>query len=77
MSMRPLQIGMLGTARIARQFDLGVAPSALAEAVAIASRDAAKASAFASDLGITQSLVSYDEMLASPDVDASVLSPMS
>ncbi len=70
MSKSPLRIGMLGTARIARQFALGVAPSTDIKVVAIASRDAAKAAAFSAELGVAQSFGSYDALLSAADVDA-------
>lgn len=66
----PLRIGMLGTGRIARQFALGVAPSADVEAVAVASRDVAKAAAFAAELNVAQSFGSYEALLAAPGIDA-------
>ena len=66
----PLRIGMLGTGRIARQFALGVAPSADVEVVAVASRDVAKAAAFAAELNVAQSFGSYEALLAAPGIDA-------
>lgn len=66
----PLRIGMLGTARIASQFALGVAPSPDVKVVGVASRDAAKARAFASELGIPKSYGSYEALLADRDIDA-------
>ena len=65
-----VRIGILGTAKIARQFVTGVRPSAAVEVVAVASRNAAKAAAFASDLGITRHYDSYESMLAARDIDA-------
>lgn len=65
-----VRIGILGTAKIARQFVTGVRPSAAVEVVAVASRDAAKAASFANDLGITRHYDSYESMLAARDIDA-------
>jgi D-xylose 1-dehydrogenase (NADP+, D-xylono-1,5-lactone-forming) len=70
MTSSPLRIGILSTAKIARQFVAGVRPSATVEVVAVASRDAAKAAAFANDLGIARHYDSYESMLAAHEVDA-------
>jgi xylose dehydrogenase (NAD/NADP) len=64
------KIGMLGTARIAKQFALGVAPPAAVKIVGIASRDAARAEAFASELSIPKSFSSYEALIADPNIDA-------
>ena len=69
-SSAPLRIGILGTAKIARQFVAGVRPSAAVEIVAVASRDATKAAAFATDLGIARHYDSYESMLAARDIEA-------
>jgi len=65
-----LRIGVLGTARIARGFVAGVRGSSRVQVVAVASRAADRAAAFAQELGIPRSLASYDELLADGDVDA-------
>jgi D-xylose 1-dehydrogenase (NADP+, D-xylono-1,5-lactone-forming) len=70
MTSSPLRIGILSTAKIARQFVAGVRPSATVEVVAVASRDAAKAAAFANDLDIARRYDSYESMLAAHDIDA-------
>ncbi|MBI3972679.1 MAG: Gfo/Idh/MocA family oxidoreductase [Chloroflexi bacterium] len=68
---RPLRWGILSTARIARQrFIPGVRSGAEGEVVAIASRDAAKAQAVATELGIPHAHGSYEALLADPEVDA-------
>ena len=63
--------GVLGVARIATQ---KVVPAMQlgehSEVVAIASRDAAKASSAARALGLPKSYGSYEALLADPDVDA-------
>jgi predicted dehydrogenase len=66
----PLRIGILSTAKIARQFITGARPSTEVEIVAVASRDAAKGAAFAQELGIGRHYDSYDSMLAARDIDA-------
>jgi predicted dehydrogenase len=65
-----MRIGILGTAKIARQFIYGVRPSTTVEVVAVASRDAKKAAAFASELGIARHYDSYESMLAAGDIEA-------
>ena len=65
-----LRIGVLGAANIARQFIAGVRPSELVEVVALASRDEAKARAFAAETGVARALGSYEALLADPGVDA-------
>ena len=67
----PLRFGVLGCASIAvRKVIPAVARSQRCEVVAIASRDAGRASAAATDLGIARHHGSYDELLADPDVEA-------
>jgi len=67
---KPLRIGILGAAKIARQFVEGVAPSPLVKVVAVASREAAKAAAFAAEFAIPRALGSYEALLADPAIDA-------
>ncbi|MEM1212932.1 MAG: Gfo/Idh/MocA family oxidoreductase [Planctomycetota bacterium] len=63
------RFGVLGTGNIARQFTEGVAASQGSEVVAVASRDAEKASAFAAANGVGVSYGSYDELLADTSVE--------
>jgi predicted dehydrogenase len=65
-SLRPLRIGILGCANIARQFARDVAPSRHVKIIAVASRDATKAAAFA----IARTHGSYEGLLADEQVDA-------
>jgi D-xylose 1-dehydrogenase (NADP+, D-xylono-1,5-lactone-forming) len=67
---RKLRIGILGTARIARQFAQGVAPSETVEVIAIASRDAHKAEEFAHEMAIPRSAGRYEDLLTDPELDA-------
>jgi predicted dehydrogenase len=67
---RPLRIGVLGTARIARAFIGGVAPSQSVTVTVVASRDADKAREFAAATGVPGACGSYEELLADPGVDA-------
>jgi predicted dehydrogenase len=67
---KPLLIGVLGTAKIARAFVEAVAPSKLVTVAAVASRDAARAAAYTRETGIPRSLGSYEALLAAPDIDA-------
>ncbi len=66
----PLRLGVLGAANIARHFAAGLAGSAKANVVAVASRDLARAEAFAAGNGIPRALGSYEALLDDPDVEA-------
>ncbi len=68
--MNPLRIGVLGAANIARAFISGVAPSKTIAVAAVASRDKAKAEAFARETGVARALGSYEALLADPEIDA-------
>jgi D-xylose 1-dehydrogenase (NADP+, D-xylono-1,5-lactone-forming) len=67
---KPLRIGVLGAAKIARAFIAGVAGSERVVVTTVASRDLAKAQAFAADTGLPRALGSYEALLADPDIDA-------
>jgi len=67
---RPLSIGILGAAKIAKAFCDGVRPSRKITVAAVASRDAAKGKAFASETGIPQVHATYEALLADPAIDA-------
>jgi D-xylose 1-dehydrogenase (NADP+, D-xylono-1,5-lactone-forming) len=69
-SSAPLRIGILGTARIARSFAAGVRSSARVVVHAVASRDPAKAQAFAHEFSIARHLNGYESLLADRDIDA-------
>jgi predicted dehydrogenase len=66
----PLRIGVLGAANIARQFVRDVAGSPHVQVVAVGSRDATKAAAFAGDFGLPRVHGSYEGLLADAQVDA-------
>ena len=67
----PVRWGILGAANIAlKKVIPGMRGSALAEVVAIASRDIAKARAAAHELGIPRAYGSYQELIDDPDIDA-------
>lgn len=67
---RPLRLGILGCANIAKQFCRDVQGSPAVTLAAVASRDAAKARAFAQTYGIARSHGSYEALIADPDIDA-------
>jgi D-xylose 1-dehydrogenase (NADP+, D-xylono-1,5-lactone-forming) len=67
---KPLRIGVLGAAKIARAFIAGVAGSKRVAVTTVASRDLAKALAFANDTGLPRALGSYEALLADPEIDA-------
>jgi D-xylose 1-dehydrogenase (NADP+, D-xylono-1,5-lactone-forming) len=63
--------GILSTANIARKAMIpALQESTLAEVTAVASRDQAKARAFADELGIPKAYGSYEALLADPEIDA-------
>ena len=66
--------GVLSTARINDAFLGGVAASAEAEVVAVASRDAGRAREYAEERGIAHAHGSYEALLADPDVEAVYIS---
>lgn len=67
---KPLRLGILGCANIARQFAQQVAASPAVEVVAVASRDAAKAHDFAAAHRIAGWHGSYEALLDDPQVEA-------
>ena len=69
-SSAPLRIGILGTANIARQLIDAVRASTKIKVVAVASRHADKAAAFAREMGVPQSYPTYAALLADPAIDA-------
>ena len=68
--MKPLRMGVLGAANIARAFIAAVAGAPEIKITAIASRDGAKAAAFAKETGVPRSFGSYEAMLADGEIDA-------
>jgi D-xylose 1-dehydrogenase (NADP+, D-xylono-1,5-lactone-forming) len=62
--------GLLSTARINAKLIAGAAASERSEIAAVASRDKARAEAFAAEHGIPRAHGSYEELLADPGVDA-------
>lgn len=70
MKTPPLRIGILGCANVARQFARDVVPSPAVDIVAVASRNADTAAAFASAQGIGRTHGSYEALLSDPGVDA-------
>ena len=69
-----MRIGLLSTARINRAILAGAAETDRAEVVAVASRDAALAHAYAAEHGIGTAHGSYEALLADPGVDAVYIS---
>jgi D-xylose 1-dehydrogenase (NADP+, D-xylono-1,5-lactone-forming) len=68
--MAKLRWGVLSTAGIGRLAIEAARTADHAEFVAVASRDAARARAFAGELGLEAGFGSYEELLASSQVDA-------
>jgi predicted dehydrogenase len=67
---RPLRLGILGAARIARNFIAGVSGSERVAVTAVAARDVVRAQAFARETGVERVFDSYEALLADGDVDA-------
>jgi D-xylose 1-dehydrogenase (NADP+, D-xylono-1,5-lactone-forming) len=68
--MAKVRWGVLSTASIGRVLIEASRAAAHAEVVAVASRDAGRARAFAGELGLEASFGSYEELLASKAIDA-------
>jgi predicted dehydrogenase len=66
----PLRLGILGCARIARQFVRDVAPSPAVRIAAVASRSATTAAAFAADFALPRHHGRYEDLLADRGIDA-------
>jgi predicted dehydrogenase len=62
--------GIISTGYIAGVFAEGVRPSQTEQLVAVASRDAGRAEAFAREFGVPRAYGSYAELLADPQVEA-------
>jgi len=65
-----IRIGILGAAKIARLFCDGVRSSNKIVVAAVASRDAERGRAFATDTGIPKVHATYEALLADSDIDA-------
>ena len=72
--MQPVRWGILSTARINDMVIPGLRESPLSELVALASRDAGRAGAYAASWSIPRSYGSYAELLADPEVEAVYIS---
>src|ERR1051326_8331481 len=68
--MAPLRLGVMGSGGVARRFIAAVKPSNRVTIAAVASRDAAKARAFAGETGVAGAHGSYEALLADPKIDA-------
>jgi predicted dehydrogenase len=66
---RPLHWALLGTARINRLLIPAIRVSSRSTLVAVASRDLARAEAYASEWNITRATGSYEELLDGDDID--------
>ena len=66
--------GFLSTADINEKLLAGAAESDKVDVLAVASRDAGRAEAYAAERGIERSYGSYDDMLADPDIEAVYIS---
>jgi predicted dehydrogenase len=76
MSEKQLRWGVISTANIGKKrLNPAIQASTNGELVAVASRDASKAQAFAEESGIPRFYGSYEELLADPEIDA-VFNPL-
>ncbi len=66
----PLRIGVLSTAKIARAFIAGVAPSEKVVVTAVAGRDFEKTQVFSEETGVRRVLPSYDALISDPEIHA-------
>ena len=69
-----MRLGLLSTANINRAILAGAAKTGQVDVVAVASRDAGRADAYAAEHGIATAHGSYDALLADPDVEAVYIS---
>ena len=70
----PVRWGIVSTADINRKVIPGAHASAKVDLVAVASRDRARAEAYARDHGIPRAHGSYEELLADPEIEAVYIS---
>jgi xylose dehydrogenase (NAD/NADP) len=70
MEPRPVRWGILSTARINRRVVPRLQESPESELVAVASRDPARAGAYAAEHGIPRAHGSYEALLADPEIEA-------
>jgi len=69
-----MRLGFLSTANINRAILAGAAKTGRVDVVAVASRDAGRADAYAAEHGIATAHGSYEALLADPDVEAVYIS---
>ena len=69
-----MRLGLLSTANINRAILAGAAKTGRVDVVAVASRDAGRADAYAAEHGIATAHGSYEALLADPDVEAVYIS---
>ena len=69
MDMTPIRWGILGPGRIAKKFAMGLQSVPDAKLVAVGSRTAGNAAAFAAEFNIPSVYTSYEALVADPQVD--------
>jgi len=74
MDYKPVNWGIVSTADINRKVIPGAQASQKVELLAVASRDAARAQAYAAEWEIPRAHGSYEELLADPEIDAVYIS---
>jgi len=73
-SAAPVRFGILSTANINRKVIPGAHESPKVDLLGVASRDRARAEAYAREWGIARAYGSYEELLADPDIEAVYIS---
>src|SRR4051812_47074871 len=73
-AIEPVRWGILSTARINSRLVPALHASSLTQLCAVASRDEARAKAYAEEHGIPRAHGSYEALIADPDVDAIYIS---
>lgn len=68
--MNPVRWGIIGPGKIANKFAVALTLAGDVRLDAVASRDAAKARAFADQYGAPRSYGSYEQLVSDPDIDA-------
>ena len=73
MAAPPLRWGVIGPGWIAQRFVTALQRSTAQRVVAAASRDPARAEAFARDFGIETAYGSYEQLLSDPGIDVAYI----
>lgn len=67
---QPVRLGILGAAKVARNFIRAVSSSPKIKIVTVASRDRLRAQRFAQEVGLSRHSASYEDLLSDSEIDA-------